>query len=252
MKRNGAIVGAMVAAAGIVGVAALAGSRKRLGSPFEAIGWGDLYGAEGDISESPNQGYDPGIVSSDWISPGSGTPPQALISGPANDPEIAALLAEIDGLLAQAGINLRQICARELCELPKAPGRPCSIPPRSLWRNIVPTAVLVQTMRTRLGFPLELRGYRPPDYNAAVGGSKRSQHQWFGAIDVYAWPSVRNASTRVAVAEAGARVFVENPAEAIGFGVYGKATPSNIHLDTGFRRRTWRDAQIWIDRIRDA
>jgi len=34
--------------------------------------------------------------------------------------------------------------------------------------------------------------------------------------------------------------------------VYGKATPSNIHLDTGFRRRTWRDAQIWIDRIRDA
>lgn len=58
------------------------------------------------------------------------------------------------------------------------------VPPRELWKNIVPTLAVLQRFRNETGAPVRiLSTYRSPDYNRAVGGATASQHLRFGAID---------------------------------------------------------------------
>lgn len=57
-------------------------------------------------------------------------------------------------------------------------------PPRELWGNIVPTIVLLDALREYLDEPLRITScYRAPAYNRVVGGTTRSQHQAWSAID---------------------------------------------------------------------
>lgn len=59
-----------------------------------------------------------------------------------------------------------------------------TIPPEALWPNIVPTLVVLDEARHRLGAPVHLLStYRAPAYNAAVGGEPASFHMAFRAID---------------------------------------------------------------------
>ena len=44
-------------------------------------------------------------------------------------------------------------------------------------------------------------------------------------------------------------MFVDRGDELqMGFGVYGKSAPS-VHFDTGYDKRTWRDAQYWLGQL---
>jgi hypothetical protein len=173
--------------------------------------------------------------------PGLGRPPAALVAGPADKPEIAAYLDELREFILHYGVSPEGWSVREITTMPKAPGRPVAIPPRPLWPNIIGTLELYTKLWRRMDVPLNLRGYRDPTYNAAVGGAKRSQHPWFSALDVYAPKGHKQRLAREA-----SRLFLEEEDESIGFGVYGYPYPSNIHLDTGYRRRTWREAKKWI------
>ena len=60
-----------------------------------------------------------------------------------------------------------------------------SPPPPDLWKNIVPTLRIVDSMRERFGNPITiLSSYRSPAYNRAVGGARFSQHVEFTALDI--------------------------------------------------------------------
>ena len=59
-----------------------------------------------------------------------------------------------------------------------------SLPPESLWPNIVPTLIVLDEVRERAGEPISiLSTYRSPRYNAAVGGEPASFHMRFMAVD---------------------------------------------------------------------
>jgi len=98
-----------------------------------------------------------------------------------------------------------------------------------------------------MGVPLSLRGYRPPDYNKAVGGAPSSTHLWFAALDLYP-PS----ADRSRLGLEGAKLYLKHSGEAIGLGIYGKPNPSDIHLDTGKSRRTWRETNYFLDKLKEA
>lgn len=203
---------------------------------------------EGEGTEEEVIEPDPPPLDGDWIPPGEGNPVRALVAGDAKNPEIAALLAELDDYMESNGVDLSTVSAKELTRMKTGKH---AIPPRALWPNIVPTLILWQErIRNPLGFPMKLGGYRPVDYNKAVGGAPRSQHQWFAAIDVRPASSHNTAENRRKVALAGAQVYADSsPSLAVGFGAYGAPTPSNIHLDTRFRHRKWREADHYLDQI---
>ena len=57
-------------------------------------------------------------------------------------------------------------------------------PPRSLWDNIRNTALMIDEIRNRLGYPVRIiSGYRNPSYNSCVGGASGSLHMRFNALD---------------------------------------------------------------------
>jgi N-acetylmuramoyl-L-alanine amidase len=59
-----------------------------------------------------------------------------------------------------------------------------SVPPENLWRNIVPTLVVLDRFRAEIGSPVDLLStYRSEAYNNAIGGARESQHTRFRAID---------------------------------------------------------------------
>ena len=177
--------------------------------------------------------------------PGLGRPLAALVAGAPDEPEIAAYLKELRAFILGYGVSPEGWSVREITTMPKAPGRPVAIPPRALWPNMVGTLELYTKLRRRMDVPLNLRGYRDPTYNRAVYGAKRSQHLFFSGLDVYAPKGHKQRLAREA-----ARLFLELEDESIGLGIYGYPYPSNIHLDTGYRRRTWRESKKWIKAVR--
>lgn len=167
--------------------------------------------------------------------------PNALIAGDPLNPEVAALLVELDDFLASGGVNVSKVDAQTLTRMRKAPKvdgrRPVAIPPRELWPNILPAA------RYLSEFPESFviyNGYRPPDYNAAVGGAAGSLHQDFSAIDFYG----AHDRDRSALALAFDYDSKRTPG---GAAVYGKAKPS-MHVDGG-QRRVWADMRHWLRKV---
>ena len=59
-----------------------------------------------------------------------------------------------------------------------------TIPPVELWANIIPTVMLLDELRHRLGYPIIVNScYRNKTYNTGIGGAKLSMHMEFNAID---------------------------------------------------------------------
>lgn len=59
-----------------------------------------------------------------------------------------------------------------------------SLPHESLWSNIIPTLVVANELRKKVG-PIEITSaYRSPAYNSAVGGEPGSFHMKFMALDL--------------------------------------------------------------------
>lgn len=168
--------------------------------------------------------------------------------GMPDDPEIAELLDEMDILFHDMGVDLDVVDARQVTTMPKAPGQPVAIPPKAWWPNMAQTIVWgFQPIREALGLPIKVRGYRPPDYNEAVGGADCSRHQAFEGLDLYVESAHSSPAARRELAQLGAKLFIDHgKALQVGFGSYGYPHPSNIHIDVGHERRTWRDADKHI------
>jgi N-acetylmuramoyl-L-alanine amidase len=107
-----------------------------------------------------------------------------------------------------------------------------SAPPKSLWKNIVPTLRIVDDLRQSFGKPCRiLSSYRSPDYNRAVGGVPLSQHRNFTALDI-AFDGVSPKQVYDRLLEwRRAGKFVG------GLGIY----PSSgfVHIDTRGSNATW-------------
>ena len=163
-----------------------------------------------------------------------------------------ALLAEMRQAFRQAGIDTNLIDPVEVTRLPKAPGQPVAIPPRAYWPRMIQTIVMgFLPFRAEWGAPVRvLGGYRPDDYNAAVGGEDNSRHMWFEALDIA--PVNATDVVKRAFALRLADFFVRNGQRlAMGLGVYGRVAPSG-HIDTGWQDRTWGDADYWVDQYKAA
>lgn len=105
------------------------------------------------------------------------------------------------------------------------------LPPKSLWDNIINSALIIDEVRDRLKAPIDIHScYRNPAYNRYVGGKTGSMHLTFNAID---W------SCRVGTAADWHRVAKEvrhsNSRFLGGVGRYN----SFIHIDTRGNEANW-------------
>lgn len=172
--------------------------------------------------------------------------PGAMLVGPANDPEVAALLQEIRDEWVSVGIDLDVITPEEIYRMRKAPGQPLAFPPRQYLPNIIPTILRVYLpLRYAAGVAFRITsGYRPPDYNEAVGGTPGSRHQSNQGIDFVP------ASNGDRIARDAAALYVAEAQElGMGLGIYGKPA-HRLHIDTGRRRpATWERTREYIAEV---
>lgn len=107
-----------------------------------------------------------------------------------------------------------------------------SIPPRNLWKNLVPTLRIVDELREHLGKPCRiLSSYRSPDYNRAVGGAKFSQHLQFNALDI------TFDGVSVIRAHAILKMWRDQGKFTGGLGLYRSS--GFVHIDTRGNNASW-------------
>lgn len=241
---DGRALGVGLALAGFLGLLGLLafGGRGR-GEPVPTVPEQAAVGAE-DATGEPVTPNDPRPRRKPAMDP--------MAVGRAAD--FGSVFAEMDAYLEASGVafladGTRWVTARELTKLPKATAdMRHAIPPRVYWPNIISALRFVLPIREQVG-PLELRAYRPDWYNTAVGGAsdkkwwQKSTHLWFAALDVY---THAGAESRRLLAHLAAQRFKEWGDVSVGLGIYGAVTPSNIHVDVGWKRRTWRDTKKWL------
>ena len=196
---------------------------------------------------------DPEIVgyAGESSTPAANVAPRPLGTTPRPDPILVAArspaiddwLDEIGAAWAFRGVQDKRISPAEFCRLPKVPGDVYAIPPRRVWPL---TAYFLRDVWTPLRDvcgPMSVRGYRPPQYNAAVGGSKRSDHLWACALDLR--PADGQGVT--VIKREATKLYIKRGADLkMGLGVYS----GNVHVSAGIRRRHWRDAGKWIKRVK--
>ena len=115
--------------------------------------------------------------------------------------------------------------------------------PFDLYPNIIPTAMVLDILRTKIEEPIYINStYRDPYYNKSVGGAKSSLHLLFNAIDF----SVKRdsvASKMKAISsiygtlkDFDAKGYVYPgfgfKKSVMGLGLYIRGSGSFIHLDT--------------------
>ncbi len=253
-----------------LGALALGGSGGgSRGSRFDPLSGGtgggaleDDEGSEDDYEpdptfypDGPNQlpddapDLDPDLWDVDQILPGTGTPPPPLIVGFPDEPQVAVALDELDQFLSDHNVG-SYTDAEELTTMLKAPGQPVAVPAYSLWENMLPTLWVWDQIRNEIQVPMALRAYRPADYNLAVGGAKNSLHQWFSELDIRISGEDNTSANRLALALAAARYYKQFGGEYdLGFGAYGSPVPGNIHLDSGWKKRTWDDGAYYVNQV---
>jgi hypothetical protein len=108
--------------------------------------------------------------------------------------------------------------------------------------NLVAAAYWAQRLQDRLPFPIVVKnGFRPPDYNEAVDGAKNSAHIRAAAFDAEVHPDYKSSSTTRQMHEESARLWLENPDELAGLGVYFGRVHLDVHHPDGLGRRSWPD-----------
>lgn len=138
--------------------------------------------------------------------------------------------------------QVRNFSAAEVCRINRARlhagESDIAVPPREMWDNMIPTLRLAERIRaawvddirqrggdvTRCGIGV-LSGYRPPWYNARVGGALLSQHMAFKALDIHPGNRELGHFMRVVTMTLAA----ERDLRAIGVGRYD----TFVHIDTG-------------------
>lgn len=167
------------------------------------------------------------------------TKPKPLYVGTRGDPELEAFLIEMQDEFSSAGI--RYFSAAEVTKMRKTPGPSYAIPPRKYWPRMIATLQVVDQIRDDWGLPVNVyNGYRPEDYNKAVGGAPGSRHQWFEALDLMPVGDRDDFATLVA------SYYLKTPDMAMGvYGEPGRVT--GVHVDM-HRKRTWGSAQHYIQK----
>lgn len=143
--------------------------------------------------------------------------------------------------------------ATELTKLHKPFKTPCTIspkklptnevPPRKYWPRIIPTRHLAGFLRQRMGVPLKVgHAWRPPWYNDHVCGEDASQHQKFAAMDIDLLSEFKTNSIKRKFYEEAVKIYTAvGPWFEMGLGLYSNAGyGSRVHIDTGWRMRTWK------------
>lgn len=134
--------------------------------------------------------------------------------------------------------NIRYFRAGELYSRTPESRDKTVIPPEELWPNIILTLQCADEIREMMGCPVwVISGYRSPEYNAAVGGSKTSEHMMFRALDL----KVPGQYERLKAVAASVMDHAYAAGYATGFGTYDDA--EFVHVDTGATKaklRRWK------------
>lgn len=170
------------------------------------------------------------------VTPEGEAPPEptaAPARKPANPIAPAEQLAFLEWV---AGLNLQHFTPEEFLALggPNAPGGTCAglntLPPPALWPNMVPTAQVLDQLRSRLARPiLIVAAYRSAAYAACLGDDD-PEHQRFSAVDFM----VQGLSPAVAAAELRQMRDLEGLFSG-GIGMFDKY----VHLDTNGANTDW-------------
>jgi len=176
-----------------------------------------------------------------------------LYLGRRGDPELEALLVELNDYLASEGINTEWLSAEEVTLLHKKKWAGMhAIPPREYWPRLARTGREVfMPLRIAMDMPIRIaNGYRFPEYNKAVTatkddpeGSTGSRHQDASGLDM----EVKGIENKKRFALLAARLYLdEGQKKRLGLGIYGTDTfPSRVHADTGGHRK-WANTAHWL------
>lgn len=114
-----------------------------------------------------------------------------------------------------------------------------TVPPESLWQNIVPTMIVLDEVREVVGKRITLTStYRSPAYNRAVGGEPMSFHMRFMAVDFQSSVSPTVLAKAAKLLRGKKFQLPGNAGEFVfrgGIGVY----PTFVHIDTRGRDANW-------------
>jgi len=115
-----------------------------------------------------------------------------------------------------------------------------SIPPESLWTNIIPAFVVLDAVRDIVQVPLSLLStYRNPAYNAAIGGEPNSFHMRFMAID-FTSSELSARKLHRAVIDARGKIFTIGNSKFVFKGGVGLYPSSNfVHIDCRDYAANW-------------
>ncbi len=205
-----------------------------------------------DLDPASPPDNDPGEIGGDVPASTVGKP---IIVGPPSSALVAPYLALLGAELLGAGTDIQLITPIALTVMSKAPKqqgeRPVAIPPQDLWAGLARVAGIISEIAHQgmMDVPSRFTGYRPKDYNAAVGGAPKSRHIYGDAIDW--WLTSPNATDRERLRMAVARYIVrhKNSVFGFGFGVY----TNDIHLDVGRKAGqvvTWEQGKKYIDKAK--
>ncbi|MEW5249164.1 D-Ala-D-Ala carboxypeptidase family metallohydrolase [Microbulbifer sp. 2201CG32-9] len=107
-----------------------------------------------------------------------------------------------------------------------------AFPPRELWRNIIPTLVLMRDELVPVVGPVGvLSAYRTDSYNRKAGGAPASKHRNFCGLDLVPRSNISRAELADELRSLHARL---GPGSDLGIGLYRGV---RFHIDTcGYRR----------------
>jgi len=146
-------------------------------------------------------------------------------------------IAAFGEYLDQSGV--RHFTARELCfphriEIAHKLGIYTFLPERLWWPRGAALALLADKIRDHLGEPVRCRNwYRPPEYNAVVGGAKRSDHLTAHAFDL----DYRSGSARTKAADLLDELDRDYPWLALSIGT--GAAFHHVGIMSPMGRRRW-------------
>jgi len=109
-------------------------------------------------------------------------------------------------------------------------GIPNSLPPRRIWKDVIPTLMVADIARERFGSPILITSaYRNPSYNAVCGGVRNSQHLINRALDLVPMNGDVDGLHKV---------ILDLREEGLFNGGIGKYN-SFVHLDTRGKKADW-------------
>ena len=147
-------------------------------------------------------------------------------------------ISELDSYLKANGI--KHFSGREVLTLARAKII-APVPPKKMWGNILAVLTVAMMIRQKMKCPLLVgNGYRPADLNRKVGGSRRSRHIHFRALDLDLPKRYQRRARQERFYKIAAEAYLnQGPALKMGLGIYRPNKGTRIHIDCGWKRRFW-------------